>query len=125
MESNAHKFCLFRHANYSQLMADINATLHDTNAIYAIRVHGFFDFAETRSVPVQTQPYPTIVDAVKNQTVFTLNGVEGTAVGFYFPNNMDRGALFGCCGKVGVLGNQPRMRFSIVLLRFISLTLLL
>lgn len=75
--------------NYSQLTEDINSTLPDPNAIYAIRVHGFFDSAETRSVPIQTQPYSTIADAVKNQTVFNLNSVEGTAVGFYFPNNME------------------------------------
>jgi acetolactate decarboxylase len=75
--------------SYSQLTADINSTLPDYNAIYAIRVHGFFNFAKTRSVPIQTKPYPTLTEAVKNQTVFTLNGVEGTLVGFYFPESMN------------------------------------
>jgi acetolactate decarboxylase len=76
-------------SSYSQLTADINLTLPNYNAIYAIKVHGFFDFAKTRSVPIQTKPYPTLTDAVKNQTVFTLNGVYGTLVGFYFPASMD------------------------------------
>ena len=75
--------------SYSKLTADINVTLPNYNAIYAVKVHGFFDFAKTRSVPIQTKPYPVLTEAVKNQTVFTLNGVQGTAVGFFFPNNMD------------------------------------
>jgi acetolactate decarboxylase len=40
-------------------------------------------------VPIQTKPYPTLTDAVKNQTVFNLNKVSATLVGFYFPANMD------------------------------------
>ncbi len=75
--------------DYSQLTASINSTLQDHNAIYAIKVQGFFDYARTRSVPVQTKPYPTLAEAVKNQTVFTVNGAKGTAVGFYFPSSMD------------------------------------
>jgi acetolactate decarboxylase len=74
---------------YAQLTAGINSSLTNYNAIYAIKVHGFFDLAKTRSVPIQTKPYPILTEAVKNQTTFTLNGVEGTAVGFYFPNYMD------------------------------------
>ena len=75
--------------NYSQLVADINSTLPNYNAIYAIKVHGFFDSLKTRSVPIQTKPYPTLAEAVKKQTVFTLNSVEGTAVGFFFPKSME------------------------------------
>jgi acetolactate decarboxylase len=75
--------------SYSQLTVDINATLPNYNAIYAIKVHGFFDIAKTRSVPIQTAPYPVLTEAVKNQTVFNLSNVEGTAVGFYFPNSLD------------------------------------
>ena len=76
-------------SNYTQLTADINLTLPNCNAIYAIKVVGFFDFAKTRSVPIQTKPYPTLTEAVKNQTVFTLRSVKGTAVGFFFPDSMN------------------------------------
>jgi acetolactate decarboxylase len=76
-------------SSYSQLTEGINSALLNYNAIYAIKVHGFFDFAKTRSVPIQTKPYPTLTEAVKNQTVFTINGVSGTAVGFFFPESMD------------------------------------
>ncbi len=75
-------------SSYLQLTEDINSTLTNYNVIYAIKVHGFFDLVKTRSVPAQSKPYPTLVEAVKNQTVFTLQDVEGTMVGFYFPNSM-------------------------------------
>ncbi len=75
--------------NYSQLVVQINSTLPNYNSIYAIKVVGFFDSAKTRSVPIQTKPYPTVTEAVKNQTVFNLNTVKGTMVGFFFPENMN------------------------------------
>jgi len=76
-------------SSLSQLTANINLTLPNYNAIYALKVRGFFNSAKTRSVPIQTKPYPTLTDAVKNQTVFNLNKVSATLVGFYFPANMD------------------------------------
>ena len=76
-------------SSYLQLTEDINSTLPNFNAIYGIKVHGFFEFAQTRSVPIQTKPYPNLSEAVKNQTVFDLNGVEGTLAGFFFPNSMN------------------------------------
>ncbi len=82
------KFQIVNVYSYLQLTEDINLTLPNYNAIYAIKVHGFFDFVKTRSVPAQIKPYPTLTEAVKNQTVFTLQDVEGTMVGFYFPNSM-------------------------------------
>jgi len=75
--------------NYSQLTAYINSTLPNYTAIYALNIHGFFTFAKTRSPPIQTKPYPTLTEAIKNQTVFTLGGVYGSAVGFYFPASMN------------------------------------
>ncbi len=45
--------------SYWLLTAEINSTLPNFGAIYAIKVHGFFDFAKTRSVPMQTKPYST------------------------------------------------------------------
>lgn len=75
-------------SNYSGLTAAIDSMLPDHDAIYAIKVVGHFDFVKTRSVPVQTKPFPALTEAVKDQTVFDLSGVEGTAVGFFFPASM-------------------------------------
>lgn len=74
--------------NYSQLISYINQSLPLDEAIYAIKVSGTFDYAETRSVPIQTQPYPALSEAVSHQAVFNLTDVSGTAVGFYFPYSM-------------------------------------
>jgi acetolactate decarboxylase len=82
-------FAVANVSNYSQLKSEIGLILPDHDAIYAIKVVGLFAYAETRSVPVQTKPYPPLADAVANQTIFDLNDVEGTAVGFFFPDSMD------------------------------------
>lgn len=76
-------------SSYMNLVSSINSTLSNYKLIYAIRIHGYFDFVKTRSVPMQYQPYPTLTEAVKNQTIFNLNGVEGTAVGFFFPDSLN------------------------------------
>jgi acetolactate decarboxylase len=40
-------------------------------------------------VPKQTEPYPTLAEVIENQTIFKLNNVTGTAVGFRLPSYMD------------------------------------
>jgi len=45
---------------YAELTEYINQSLPSADAIYAIKVSGTFDYAKTRSVPNQTQPYPTL-----------------------------------------------------------------
>jgi len=75
--------------NYSELTAYISGLLPSENVIYAIKVHGTYDYAETRSVPVQSKPYPPLTEAVKIQTGFTLSNVAATAGGVWFPASMD------------------------------------
>jgi acetolactate decarboxylase len=75
--------------NYTQLKAQINDAMPSQDAIYAIKVSGTYDYAQTRSPQKQAQPYPTLTDALKNQSVFTLSNVSATAVGFWFPSSMD------------------------------------
>jgi acetolactate decarboxylase len=75
--------------NYTQLLTYINGTLPDQDSIYAIKVTGTFDYAQTRSVPIQTAPYPPLSEAIKNQVTFKLDNVSATAVGFWFPKSMD------------------------------------
>ncbi|MGD6935052.1 MAG: acetolactate decarboxylase [Candidatus Bathyarchaeia archaeon] len=74
--------------NYSEVTSIISQALPEEEAIYAIKITGTFDYAKTRSVPAQTQPYPPLSEAVKQQTVFDLTNVSGTIVGFYFPQSM-------------------------------------
>ncbi len=74
--------------NYSELTAYIDNVLPADSAIYAIKIHGTYDYAKTRSVPMQIKPYLPLTEVIKNQTVFTLNNVSATAVGFWFPSSM-------------------------------------
>ncbi len=74
---------------YSELTEYINQSLPSGDAIYAIKVSGTFDYAKTRSVPNQTQPYPILNEVVSHQSVFNLTNVSATAAGFYFPNSMN------------------------------------
>lgn len=53
---------------------------------HALRIDGSFEFVEARSVHRQAKPYPPLADVAAHQSVFTLCGVEGTLVGFRFPD---------------------------------------
>jgi len=75
--------------NYSELTTYVDGVLPTTNVIYAIKVHGIFDYAKTRSVPVQTKPYPPLAEVIKNQSVFRLSNVSATAAGFWFPESFN------------------------------------
>jgi acetolactate decarboxylase len=65
-------------------LADNHFSGKDTY-FYAIKVDGLFKYMKARSVPKQQTPYPSLEEALKNQTVFELKDVRGTMVGFRFP----------------------------------------
>jgi len=75
--------------NYTELKAFIDSNLPTLDGIYAIKIHGTFETAKTRSVPIQTPPYPALLEVVANQTVFNLTNVEGTIAGYRCPTYMD------------------------------------
>lgn len=55
-------------------------------ACHALRVDGRFDRVTTRSVPRQSKPYPPLTEVVKRQRVVDHRDVDGTIVGFRFPD---------------------------------------
>jgi len=75
--------------NYSELTAYIDQNISPENAMYAIKVHGVYDYAKTRSVPKQTASYPALTEVIEDQTIFTLSNVTGTTAGFRLPNYMN------------------------------------
>jgi acetolactate decarboxylase len=85
---NSDKTLTVADLNYTQLKTELDSALPSQNAIYAIKVSGTFDYAQTRSPQKQTQPYPALTDALKNQSIFSLSNVSATAVGFWFPSSM-------------------------------------
>jgi acetolactate decarboxylase len=56
------------------------------NYFYAVRIDGLFSCLTLRAVPRQVMPYPTLVEATAHQSVFDLKQVEGSIVGFRFPD---------------------------------------
>jgi acetolactate decarboxylase len=56
---------------------------------YAIKVEGNFTSIEVRSVARQNMPYPDLASALSHQVKFPLRKVQGTLVGFRFPEYMD------------------------------------
>jgi acetolactate decarboxylase len=85
---NSDKTLTVADLNYTQLKTQLDNSLPSQDVIYAIKVTGSFDYAQTRSPQKQTQPYPVLADALKSQSVFSLSNVSATAVGFWFPNSM-------------------------------------
>jgi acetolactate decarboxylase len=57
--------------------------LADTGeGMVAVRLIGTFTTLTARSVPAQSQPYPPLAEVVAEQTVFPLQNVAATLVGF-------------------------------------------
>ena len=69
----------------ADLQARVDAVLPSKNVFYAIKVTGKFAEVRTRSVAGQKEPYPTLAEVVKTQSLFTLKDTEGTLVGMWCP----------------------------------------
>jgi acetolactate decarboxylase len=55
----------------------------------AIRIDGRFESVHVRSVPKQSKPYPPLSEAISHQHIVELEDVDGTMVGFRFPDPLD------------------------------------
>jgi acetolactate decarboxylase len=53
-----------------------------SQGMVAVRLIGTFSVLTARSVPAQSQPYPPLAEVVAEQTVFPLQDVAATLVGF-------------------------------------------
>lgn len=60
--------------------------LPSDNIFYAIKIDGKFESIKTRSVPMQSAPYPPLAEVVKRESVFELENAEGTIAGYWFPD---------------------------------------
>ena len=74
--------------DYEELQCYLDEALPDTNIFYAIKIEGTFQYIKTRSVPRQEEPYPPLVEVVKEQTIFEFHNIEGTIVGFRCPDTV-------------------------------------
>jgi acetolactate decarboxylase len=71
--------------NFSEFAMVMSTRLPSQNMIYAVRMQGTFPHMKVRAIPAQQKPYPTLMDAAKNQSVYTYLDARGTVVGFYTP----------------------------------------
>jgi len=71
--------------NFSVFSSEMGTRLPTQNMIYAVRMQGTFPLMKVRAIPAQQEPYPTLTEAAKNQSVYTYTDATGTVVGFYTP----------------------------------------
>ncbi|MBM3299722.1 MAG: acetolactate decarboxylase, partial [Deltaproteobacteria bacterium] len=71
-----------------KMQMSLDEILPDPAGVYAFKIHGTFIRLMVRSVPRQEKPFLPLEEALKNQTVFELDNVKGTLVGFRFPDHM-------------------------------------
>ena len=69
-----------------QLRATLDALPYSASRILAVRIDGRFETIKIRSEPKQTPPYRPLAEVIRDrQVVHTLEGVQGTLIGFRFP----------------------------------------
>lgn len=73
-------------ADFASLMQALDAAAPSTNLFYALRADGRFDWIKLRAVPRQEKPYPPLVEVTADQPEFEHRGIEGSLVGFRFPD---------------------------------------
>jgi acetolactate decarboxylase len=73
-------------ATHDVLLGLLDDHLPDGTVACAVRIDGSFELVHARSVPRQEPPYRPLAEVVADQRVFDLPDVEGTMVGFRFPD---------------------------------------
>ncbi len=71
------------------LLARLDRLIPAGTASCAIRLDGRFGLVRARSVPRQSPPYRPLTEVVAEQHVFELTDVEGTMLGFRFPDYVE------------------------------------
>jgi acetolactate decarboxylase len=71
--------------NLRELENHIDSAIAKPNLICAYQITGRFDTIVTRSVPKQEKPYKRLIEAYKQQGVFTYTHQEGILFGYKFP----------------------------------------
>jgi len=71
--------------NFSVFSSVMEKELPTGNMIYAVKMHGTFPSMKVRAIPAQDEPYPTLSEAAKNQSVYQYSDTTGTVIGFYTP----------------------------------------
>jgi acetolactate decarboxylase len=71
--------------DHDRLLAEIDRRIPADAASCAVRIDGRFESVRARSVPRQEPPYRPLTEVVSDQHVFELVDLDGTILGFRFP----------------------------------------
>lgn len=72
-------------ANLEALKKELDGLIVHKDSFYAIRLEGTFKKIKLRSVPKQTEPYPSLEEVIKKQITGDYQNISGTLVGFWSP----------------------------------------
>lgn len=72
--------------SFDEICAEIDARVGHPEIVHAVRVDGRFARLHLRSVPKQEPPYRPLAEVLAGQSVFDFENLEGTLVGFRFPD---------------------------------------
>lgn len=67
----------------------LQSNMNNRNTPYAMKVEGKFDYLKLRNLKKQRPPFRILSKAAKEQYVFELKNVEGTLVGFWYPEYLN------------------------------------
>jgi len=71
--------------NVDEFKNSLDKLYPNQNLFYVIKAHGKFQYIKTRSVAGQSKPYPKLMEVIKNQSIFEMENISGTIVGFRCP----------------------------------------
>ncbi|WP_368486453.1 acetolactate decarboxylase [Spiroplasma sp. DGKH1] len=78
-------FTLEKTVTLEELEAIISEHFPSKNIFYALKITGYFEEISTRTVAYQEKPYPTLINATKDQGVAKFEKLQGTLGGFWTP----------------------------------------
>lgn len=70
------------------IQAEIDSQLPALDTPYAVRIRGEFTSLTVRVPHSQSEPYPTLTEALTDQVLFESQNISGTLVGFRLPEYM-------------------------------------
>ena len=79
------EFDLEGSVGYDALLSAVDRRIPENAPSCALRIDGRFELVRARSVPRQDPPYRPLTEVVAEQHVFELERLDGTIVGFRFP----------------------------------------
>lgn len=80
---------LYSSIELCELYAFLDRTLPSKNMVYALKIEGAFAHVRTRSVPKQDS-YKPLVEVARNQPEFSFQDIEGSLIGFWTPEFLDK-----------------------------------